>query len=246
MNIALIMAGGMGQTLLQDIPKQFLNVYDKPIMIYALEVFQKHPQIDKILISCLDGWQEMCKAYARQFGINKLVGVVTGGPDGQTSAINGLMEMKDYCAQDDIVIIHDAIRPMVTEEIITDCIRICMKNGCGVAAVRCQEPVIRSSDGIKGLETFERFEMMRTQTPQAYPYGRLLDIYQKAQKKGIRGMIHVNTILTQLGEEIFFSKGSDKNLKILTLDDLDIFKALYVTEREDWIKYEYGNQNSPI
>ena len=82
MNIALIMAGGLGQTLLQDIPKQFLNVYDKPIIIYALEVFQKHAEIDGIVISCLDGWEEMCKAYARQFGITKLMDVVTGGPDG--------------------------------------------------------------------------------------------------------------------------------------------------------------------
>lgn len=236
MIIALIMAGGLGQTLLQDIPKQFLNVYDKPIIIYALEVFQKHPQVEKIIISCLDGWQEMCKAYAKQFGIEKLEAVVTGGPDGQTSAINGLREMEGYCDKDDIVVIHDAIRPMVTEEMITDCISVCIENGCGIAAVRCHEPVIRSLDGVKGLETFERFEMMRTQTPQAYRYGRLLEIYQAAQKTGIQGMIHANTILTQMGEEVYFSKGSEKNLKILTLDDLDIFKALYVTEREDWIK----------
>lgn len=237
MNIALIMAGGLGQTLLQDIPKQFLNVYDKPIIIYALEVFQKHSQIDMIVISCLDGWQEMCKAYARQFGITKLKAVVTGGPDGQTSAVNGLMEMEPYCGKDDIVVIHDAIRPMVTEEIITDCIRVCMKNGCGVAAVRCQEPVIRSLDGVKGLETFERYEMMRTQTPQAYHYGELRKIYDEAREKKIQFGIHVNTLLTSLGREVYFSKGSDKNLKILTLDDLDIFKALCVTGKDDWIKY---------
>lgn len=236
MNIALIMAGGLGQTLLQDIPKQFLNVYDKPIIIYALEVFQRHPEIDGIIISCLDGWQEMCKAYARQFGIHKLKKVVAGGPDGQTSARNGLSEMEKWCDQEDIVIIHDAIRPMVTEEIITDCIRVCQEYGCGVAAVRCQEPVIHSLDGVKGIKTFERDEMMRIQTPQAYPYGKLLELYDQAEKNGIRGVIHVNTILTSLGEEVYFSKGSDKNLKILTLDDLDIFKALCRTEREDWLK----------
>lgn len=236
MNIALIMAGGLGQTLLQDIPKQFLNVYDKPIIIYALEVFQRHPQIDRIVVSCLDGWQEMCKAYARQFGIDKLMKVVTGGPDGQTSAVNGLMEMREWCREDDLVIIHDAIRPMVTEEIITDCIRVCEKHGCGVAAVQCQEPVVRSSDGVKGIESFERFEMMRIQTPQAYRYKMLLGLYEEAAGKGISGVIHANMILTQLGQEVYFSKGSDKNLKILTLDDLDIFKALWVTEREDWIK----------
>lgn len=236
MNIALIMAGGLGQTLLQDIPKQFLNVYDKPIIIYALKAFQRHSEIDKIVISCLDGWQEMCKAYAKQFGINKLELVVTGGIDGQTSAQNGLLEMREWCKDDDIIIVHDAIRPMVTEEIISDCIRVCRAKGCGVAAVRCHEPVIKSWDGIRGNESFERNEMMRIQTPQAYTYGYLLDTYDKAQSNGIVGSIHVNTILTQLGEDIFFSIGSDKNLKILNLDDLDIFKALLVTERDDWIK----------
>lgn len=237
MNVALIMAGGLGQTLLQDIPKQFLNVLDKPVIIYALEQFQKHPAIDKIVISCLEGWEEMCRAYAKQFGINKLELVVTGGPDGQSSARNGLWEMKKWCAPEDIVIIHDAIRPMVTEEIITDCLSVCKRYGCAAAAVPAQEPVVKSVDGIRGRESFERNEIMRIQTPQAYPYGKLLAIYKEAEEKGIKGFIHVHTILTRLGRDIYFSRGSDKNLKLLTLEDLDIFKALYTTEREDWIKY---------
>lgn len=237
MNIALIMAGGLGQTLLQDIPKQFLNVYDKPIIIYALEQFQNHPQIDKIIVSCLAGWQEMCQAYARQFGIEKLVRVVTGGADGQTSAYNGLLEMKEWCREDDIVVIHDAIRPMVTEEIISDCIRVCKKHGCSVSAVRCREPIVKSKDGVKGHECFERNEVLKIQTPQAYPYGQLVKMYEEAKEKQIHGAIHVNTILTRLGKDVYFSMGSDKNLKILTLDDLDIFKALCITNKDDWIKY---------
>lgn len=236
MNIALIMAGGLGQTLLQDIPKQFLNVYDKPIIIYALEQFQKHPMIDCIVVSCLTGWEEMCKAYARQFGIDKLALVVTGGIDGQTSAQNGVKQMADWCEEDDIVIIHDAIRPMVTQEIITSCIETCKKYGSGIAAVRCQEPVIKSIDGIRGSESLERNEIMKIQTPQAYPYKKLLWAYQEAGKVGIKGAIYMNTIMNALGESVYFSKGSDKNLKILTLDDLDIFKALCVTKQDEWIK----------
>lgn len=236
MNVALILAGGLGQTLLQDIPKQFLNVYDKPIIIYALEAFQRHPDIDKIIVSCLEGWQEMCRAYAKQFGIDKLAKVVSGGPDGQTSAHNGLLEISDWCVEEDIVVLHDAIRPMVTEELISDSIRVCRQYGCGVAAVRSQEPVIRSADGIKGRKNFERNEIMRIQTPQAYPYGELLRIYEEASEKGIQGAIHVSTILTMLDKDVYFSKGSDKNLKILTLDDLDIFKALCMVHKDDWIK----------
>lgn len=237
MNIAMIMAGGLGQTLLQDIPKQFLNVYDKPIIVYALEEFQKHPGIDRIVISCLDGWQEMCKAYAKQFGINKLKLVVTGGVDGQTSARNGVEEIKSWCRAEDIVVIHDAIRPMVTQEIITSCIETCRRYGSGIAAVRCNEPVIKSKDGIKGKESLERNEIMKIQTPQAYTYERLLWAQEEAVRQGITGAIYVNTIMTALGQTVYFSKGSDKNVKILSLDDLDIFKALYVTKKDDWIKH---------
>lgn len=236
MNIAMIMAGGLGQTLLQDIPKQFLNVFDKPIIVYALEEFQKHPDIDRIVISCLDGWQEMCRAYAKQFGIHKLSLVVTGGVDGQTSARNGIEEIKSWCKEDDIVVIHDAIRPMVTQEIITSCIEACRKYGSGVAAVRCNEPVIKSIDGLKGNESLERNEIMKIQTPQAYTFGRLLWAQEEALKRGITGAIYVNTIMTALGETVYFSMGSDKNVKILTLDDLDIFKALCTTYKDDWLK----------
>ncbi|MEF9940850.1 MAG: IspD/TarI family cytidylyltransferase [Lachnospiraceae bacterium] len=236
MNIALIMAGGLGQTLLQDIPKQFLNVFDKPIIVYALEAFQKHPQIDQIVISCLDGWQEMCKAYARQFGITKLELIVTGGIDGQTSVHKGVDKIKEWCNDDDMIVIHDAIRPMITQEIIQDCIDTCKKYNSGVAAIRSQEPVIKSRDGIKGNESLERTEIMKIQTPQAYPCKKLLRVYKEAEQRGITGAIYVNTIMTALGEDVYFSKGSDKNLKILTLDDLDIFKALCMTEHEEWIK----------
>lgn len=234
MNVALIMAGGLGETLIPDVPKQFLNVYDKPIIIYALEVFQRHEQIDKIVITCLDGWQEMCKAYAKQFGIDKLEMIVTGGQDGQTSARNGIYEMRHWCQKDDIIIVHDAIRPMVTAEAITDCIRVCREYGCGVAAVRCQEPVVKSRDGLSGSESMERNEVMRIQTPQAYYYKKLLWAHEEAQKRGIQGAIHMNIIMASLGEILFFSKGSDKNLKIMTQDDLDIFKALYLTHQGEW------------
>ena len=125
MNIALIIAGGSGQRMHQDIPKQFIYVYDKPVIIYTLEAFQKHPDIDAIQVVCLDGWHEILRAYAKQFNISKLVGVVSGGKNGQASICNGLSALKDIYNEDDIVLVHDAIRPMVSSEIISDCIAKC-------------------------------------------------------------------------------------------------------------------------
>ena len=120
MNIALIIAGGSGSRMGQDIPKQFINVYDKPVLIYTLEGFQKHPQIDAIELVCIDGWHEVVWAYARQFNIDKLKWVISGGATGQESIRNGVFHLEGKCADDDIVVIHDGIRPLVDEGVLTD------------------------------------------------------------------------------------------------------------------------------
>jgi 2-C-methyl-D-erythritol 4-phosphate cytidylyltransferase len=236
MNVALIMAGGFGERTHQDIPKQFLNVYDKPIIIYTLEAFQNHPDVDAILVSCLSGWEEILWAYAKQFNIDKLKWVASGGINGQESARNGALALKGVCEENDIIIQHDSIRPMVSADIISDCIVKAKKHGTGLAAMRCQETIIRSIDGISGDSLINRWEIMRVQTPQAYKYGTFLWVHEEAVKRGISDAVYTNTIMVDLGEEVFFSLGSDKNLKITTLEDIDMFKALYKTKRDEWMK----------
>lgn len=236
MNVALLLAGGSGTRTEQDVPKQFFNVYEKPIILYTLEVFQKHPDIDKIIVSCLDGWHEILRAYAREAGITKLEWVVNGGENGQSSARIALEELKDICGDDDIVIIHDAIRPMVSTEIISDCIAKCRQYGSGLAAMRCQETIVESKDAVSGNKGISRGDIMRVQTPQAYRYGKVLWAHEEALKRGITEAVYTNTLMLDLGETLYFSKGSEKNLKITTMDDVEIFKALYRMEREDWVK----------
>ena len=236
MNIALIMAGGVGQRTNQDIPKQFLNVHDKPIIVYTLEAFQQHPDIDAIIVACLEGWHEILWAYAKQFNIDKLKWVVPGGENGQSSARNAIYSLKSVCKGDDIIIIHDSIRPMVSADIISDCIVKCRTYGSGLAAMRCQETIIRSKDGVKGNESINRWEIMRVQTPQAYRYDKVLWAHKEAVSKGINDAVYTNTIMIDLGETLYFSLGSDKNLKITTLEDVDMFKALYKTKKDGWMK----------
>lgn len=236
MNIALIMAGGIGERTNQNIPKQFLNVYDKPIIIYTLEAFERHPDIDAIIVPCLDGWHEILWAYARQFNITKLKWVISGGNNGQASARNAILELEKVCQNDDIIVIHDAIRPMVSADIISDCIVKCRAHGSGLAAIRCQETVVRSFDGISGKESINRWEIMRVQTPQAYKYGKALWAHREALDKGINDAVYTNTIMIDLGEAVYFSLGSDKNLKITTIEDIDMFKALYNTQKSVWMK----------
>ncbi len=236
MNVALLLAGGSGSRTEQDVPKQFFNVYDRPIIIYTLEAFQNHPDIDSIIVACLDGWQTILKAYAKEAGITKLQYIVKGGESGQESARIALEELRGVCKTDDIVIIHDAVRPMVSAEIISDCIVKCRQYGSGLAAVRCQETIIRTQDGMKGDTYVKRKGIMRVQTPQAYLYGKVLEAHEEAHKKGIQDVVYTNILMLDLGETMYFAKGSEKNLKITTMEDVEIFKALYRMKKEDWVK----------
>lgn len=236
MNIALILAGGHGSRTAQDIPKQFMNVYEKPLIIYTLENFERHPDIDGIAVVCIDGWHEVLKAYARQYGITKLKWVVAGGNDGQESTQRGIEALKESCDAEDVILVHDAVRPFLPKEVITDAIVKCKQKGSGLSAVRCQETIVRTDDGISGQEGIARTEIMRVQTPQAYKFGKALWAYEEAGRRGINGEVYINTLMLRLGETVYFSYGSEKNIKITTIDDLELFKALLKMEREDWIK----------
>ena len=236
MNIALILAGGSGSRTEQSVPKQFISIYEKPIIIYTLEAFQHHPEVDGIIVSCIDGWHDVLKSYAAADGIDKLRWIVDGGDNGQSSARKALLALEGICDDDDIVIIHDAVRPMVSGEIITDCIEKAQEYGSGLSAVRCQETIMRTEDGKCGHVGIDRNDIMRVQTPQAYRFGRALWAHREPLERGITNAVYTNTLMMELGEELHFSCGSNKNIKITTLEDIDIFKALYITKRDAWLK----------
>lgn len=240
MNVALILAGGSGTRTEQSVPKQFLSIYEKPIIIYTLEAFERHPMVDAIIVSCLDGWHDVLKGYAMSYGITKLKWIVPGGENGQASARGALMELNKFCSNDDIVIIHDAVRPMINDEIITDCILKAKEFGSGLSAVTCQETIMKTDDGLKGDDGIDRNDIMRVQTPQAYKFGKALWAHMEALKRGITNAVYTNTLMLELGEELHFSLGSNKNIKITTLEDIDMFKALYTTKREAWLKGKQG------
>ena len=147
---ALIIAGGKGVRTNQDIPKQFLNIDNVPVLIYTLNAFQQHPEIDEILVVCIDGWHEILWAYARQFNITKLKQVISGGSTGQESIRNGILELKKHHSGEDIVLIHDGIRPNVSQEIISGCIAQCRLSGSAITVIPCAEAMLlRQEDGIE-------------------------------------------------------------------------------------------------
>lgn len=228
MNIALIIAGGSGQRMGQDIPKQFINVNDRPIIIYTLEAFQKHPKIDAIAVVCIDGWHDILKAYAKQYGITKLNWVISGGNSGQESIRNGVYSLEDKCNDEDIIIIHDGIRPLVDDGVLSDVIVKSSIYGNAVTSLPYNEQIFIVEDRISTKKYIPRETLRRVQTPQAYKFGKLLWAYQEAFDKeiGIYGSSYTNTMMVDLGETLYFAAGSDQNLKLTTIEDLAIFKAL--------------------
>ncbi|EAJ9112124.1 2-C-methyl-D-erythritol 4-phosphate cytidylyltransferase [Campylobacter coli] len=227
MNIALIIAGGIGARMNQSIPKQFMSINDKPIIIYTLEKFEKHPAIDEIVVVSLNGWKNLLLSYAKQFKITKLRYITKGGASGQESIKNGILKLKEFYSDDDIVLIHDAIRPNVSEEIISDAIRVINEKGSAVSVIPCNEAMLVSNDdGINSRQTYDRQKLKRTQTPQGATLKALKDLHDKAEKMGIKDSVATCTLMIETGGEIYFSIGSEKNIKITTMDDIDIFKAL--------------------
>ena len=226
MNIALIIAGGNGQRMQQEIPKQFLNVNDKPVIIYTLEAFQSHPDIDKIGVVCLDGWHDILWAYARQYRLSKLEWVVSGGENGQGSIRNGVFEAERRYGGDDIILVHDAIRPMVSHDIISDCIVQCKQYGSAIVVTPCNTVVLRRGENHSAGEVVLRDQLAITQTPQAFPIGKLADAHRRALEQGITNSVASCTMMIELGETVHFSIGAETNIKLTTPDDLKIFKAL--------------------
>ena len=234
MNIAVIIAGGSGTRMGSSVPKQFINVYDKPVLFYTLENFQNHPQIDAIEVVCIKGWEDIVWAYAKQYQITKLKWIVEGGSTGQESIRNGVFSLEDKCKADDIIIIHDGIRPLVDQSVLSDVIVKCQQYGNAVTSMPYNEQIFVIDDDISTTKYIPRETLRRVSTPQAYMFGKIDWAYHEAFEKeiGIYGSSYTNTMMVELGERLYFAAGSDKNIKLTTQDDLELFKAYIRKETE--------------
>lgn len=235
-NVALVIAGGSGRRMGQDVPKQFLNVEDKPIIVYTLEAFERHPLVDEIVVVCIPGWERVLEAYARQFGISKLVGVVEGGSNGQGSIHNGVRFLERGHGKDDIIMVHDAIRPLVSAEIISDCVRVAESEGSSVSVIPSAEALLSSPDAHRSESLVDRSTTWRTQTPQGFPLGTLVRMHEEAERRGIVDSVASCTLAVELGMKVHFCLGSEKNIKLTTVEDIDIFRALLVQRSSEWLK----------
>lgn len=240
MNIAIIIAGGSGNRMGQDIPKQFINVYDKPILMYTLEGFQRHPMVDAVEVVCIEGWENMVQAYANQFNITKLKWIVKGGGSAQESIRNGVLNLEGKVAADDTIIVHDGIRPMIDDTVLTDVIEKAQQFGNAVTSLPYNEQifVVSNDDSETTTQFIPRETLRRVSTPQAYRFDLLSEKYHEAFEKGIGiyGSHYTNTMMVELGVRLHFAKGSDKNIKLTTKDDLELFKGYLTKDKDTWLK----------
>lgn len=228
MNIVIIIAGGIGSRMGRDIPKQFIEINSKHVLAYTCESFQNHPLIDAIEVVCLKGWEDVVSGYKDKYNFTKLKWITDGGDTAQESIKNGVFYLKDKVSDEDNIIIHDGIRPIVDTSVIDDIIDKCNKYGNAVTSMPYNEQIFLIDDEKSTTRYIPRESFRRVSTPQCYKFKLLCDKYQEAFEKkiGIYGSSYTNTMMVDLGVRLYFAKGSDRNIKLTTPGDLEIFKAM--------------------
>lgn len=228
MNIGLIIAGGVGARMHMATPKQFMVVREKPILVYTLEAFQNNASIDAIAVVCLHGWEEMVWKYARKYHITKLKWMAPGGATGMESLRNGMEVLRENCSLDDIVVIHDAVRPLVSDDIINSNIAGVIQNGNAVTCIPATEALLKSEDGEISEEEIDRDTIQRTQTPQSLYLSKFIEIHEKAKERGITNVVATCSLLVALGEAVHIVSGEGTNFKITTQEDIELMEAYLI------------------
>lgn len=239
MNIALLTAGGCGNRMGQDIPKQFMCIDNQPVIIYTLQAFQFHDEIDAIAVVCLPGWGVILQAYANQYNITKLKWIFDGGDTNQESIHNGILGLeREGCSLEDVILVHDGVRPLVDPRIISENISVCRQYGYAVTGLTCKEAIMELKGNTVSDIDIPRERLVRTQTPHTYTLGTLLDAHKKAQELNITNTVASCTLVALTGnKEQHLVEGSEKNgLKLTRPQDVDLFKALIHTDPEPWMK----------
>lgn len=222
----------------QDIPKQFMHVDGSPIIIHTMRCFQQHPDIDAIAVVCLKGWETVLQAYANQFCIDKLRWIFPGGKSGMESIHNGIYGLREQgCSDEDLVLVHDSVRPLLSQDIISSNIAICKAYGYAITGIQCREAILESADGFISTSSIPRDKLIRTQTPQTFRLGNIISVHEEAKRRGIADSVASCTLIAEVGGiEMHIVPGSEKNIKVTTVEDLEILKALMHTCKDEWLK----------
>ena len=227
MNIAVILAGGVGSRVGAGMPKQFVKILGKPVIVYTIEAFQKHEDIDAIEVVCVKSHIDYMKELVDTYGLSKVKWITEGGADFQGSVLNGINNLQDKCSEDDIVLVHFGASPFVEGDIIADAVRVCKIKGNAISTTPFYLLSGVKDDDEKTTKWIDRDTIACMNSPHAFRYGYIRDIYKRAFETGVIKEVepHTTTLMYKMGETIYFSKGSQSNIKITTKEDLDLFEG---------------------
>jgi 2-C-methyl-D-erythritol 4-phosphate cytidylyltransferase len=224
---ALIFAGGTGQRMsTRATPKQFLELHGKPVIMYTIEHFERHPEVDGMVVVCLQSWIPELKRLLRRYDIHKVTTIVAGGETGHASIYNGLVAMQETSADDDIVLIHDGVRPLIDEQLLTDNIAAVREHGAAITVERAVESVVRVSADGQIVDVPPRDEMHVAKAPQSFRYGLIFELYAWAQAQGI-ATIDSAHLCHLRGIRPHVVASPPNNMKITKPTDYYVFRALY-------------------
>ncbi|MBZ9609368.1 2-C-methyl-D-erythritol 4-phosphate cytidylyltransferase [Clostridium estertheticum] len=227
MNIAIILAGGKGTRMgIVDQPKQFIDIYGKPIVVHTIEAFDIHEQIDAIAVVCLKEWHEDIKIWTRKFELNKVKWIVDGGETRQESVLAGLKAIEEDVTSDDIVVIHDAARPLISHRIIGDNIEGAKEYGAVDTVIPATDTIIQSSDDSTISSIPVRKELYLGQTPQSFKYSTIMDAHKSAAKSKLQDSTDDCRVVLNYGEKVHLVNGDKLNFKITTMEDLLLLKSI--------------------
>ena len=236
MNVAMILAGGVGSRVGAAIPKQFIQVQGKPILIHTLEVFQADEAIDAIELVCIQSHMDVIWDMVRQYGITKVRWVCTGGATYQDSVLNGLRNLEPHCQDDDIVLIHFGVSPFVDQEIIDDSIAVCRAHGNAISSNPCVLCMCAKDpeDASRSTEGLDRETLMGLNSPQTFRMDYLRELYAEGLEKNVMDTLvdpHTPTLMFALGRTLYFSKSSQANIKITTKEDIALFVGFLLAKQ---------------
>lgn len=225
-NYVILLAGGVGKRMGTDIPKQFLEVNGKPIIVYSIENFQKNPQIEKIVVVCIKDWIDKTWELVKKYSLTKVEWIIEGGSTGHDSIRNGVFFLKDKVDPEDHIIVHDAVRPVLPQKAIDEVIRVSHEKGNASSSIECHPPIVYTDDHESGITDVDREHVMLTASPQAFKYSLALKCYEQAEAEDYHTSTFTSSLLIHCHERVYFAKGTSCNIKITRKEDLALFEAL--------------------
>ena len=231
-NYVILLAGGVGKRMGIDTPKQFIEVDGKPIIVYSIENFQHNKQINKIVVVCLKEWINYLRELIIKYSLTKVEWIIEGGATGHDSIRNGVFFLRDKVANDDFVIIHDAVRPILPQKALNEVLCVAHNKGNASSSIHCYPPIVYTEDYESGIKDIDREHVMLTASPQAYKFSLVLSCYEKAEMENKHDFTFTSSLLIHYGKRVYFAKGTMCNIKITKKEDIALFEALLKVPEE--------------